>query len=882
MLHFKTGENLSARHRPSNSVYIIIQNTVLCLIILILAFYAYGQFVVHTPTFFNARCSSYTQIWSWKSPDGKIQSFIAPGYVKVPEPMAVDLESDLPDDIPEDTYLFLRSSSDLRVIIDGNEREYFHISYPPFPGGNTKAFWLPIRLYPEDAGKTLVLMRNDINSHNHSLGPCYIGNMQGFIRVEFQNNGFILLMAFTLLIFGGMTSVVSIVLRLIRKRSFPLMYLSFGVLASAFWLILDNFTYPFLFGKYYIDGVVEYLIVMLIPFAFISYLNLLQKRRYQIYCNIANGVLLADFFLWTFLHFTGISDFNDTMIPMNIILGVVLVSFIPLTVYDIMVKKNRDYFALSIGYAVLLTMVICEIVHINLNVHNNDGMFVSIGLLAVLVFAILHEINSLRMLQARTIRATESNRAKSTFITNISNEILTPINEIIDKNEQILRQDPTGDIREHSESIRRAGSSLLNIINDILDFSKIEQGKLEIINADYDIRALLLDVTSVIKSMADGKGLRFNIEISETLPTILYGDSARIREILINLLNNAVKYTPKGIVTLSVEMKEEASKKSVLVCCVKDTGIGIKDEDKDKLFKQFERLYFSKNISIDGSGLGLAITGNLLRLMNGTVECNSAYGVGTEFIVSLPQKITDPAPIGDFETYRLATLSDMKLSGTKVSDLKVSDTKVPDTTQDTHIFRAEDTGRALSDQLSNYETSTTAPAQSGSSTISATPTQNVSGTGSDASTQNVSGTGSDVSTQKMSNAVPVAPAENKSGGESETAGRSTSVIDSEVGLHYCGGMEDFYKDALSMYAEVLPEKMAELTEFLKKKDFVNYEVLVHSVKSNSLTIGATDLSETAKSLEHACKEGDHEFVELNHENMICMAEIVLEECRKML
>ncbi len=266
------------------------------------------------------------------------------------------------------------------------------------------------------------------------------------------------------------------------------------------------------------------------------------------------------------------------------------------------------------------------------------------------------------------MRAAEmANAAKSEFLANMSHEIRTPINAMLGMNEIILRdslqarQAPTleredaralfGDICRYAGDIDSAGNSLLGIINDILDFSKIEAGKIEIFSAPYKLSSVLNDVSNMILFKARSKDLNFQVEVDETIPDILNGDEVRVRQIITNLLNNAVKYTEQGNVILSVRTGPgtlQEGKALNLIISVRDTGIGIREEDIGRLFAKFERVDLEHNSSIEGTGLGLAITKNLLDLMGGKIDVKSIYGVGSVFTVTLPQTVVSLEPVGNF------------------------------------------------------------------------------------------------------------------------------------------------------------------------------------------------------------------------------------------
>ena len=203
-------------------------------------------------------------------------------------------------------------------------------------------------------------------------------------------------------------------------------------------------------------------------------------------------------------------------------------------------------------------------------------------------------------------------------------------------------------MKKYALEIKSAGNTLLSIINDILDLSKIESGNFEIIPVSYDLASALNDVMNLTKHRADKKGLEYRLIVSENIPSVLYGDEIRIRQIMLNIINNAIKYTEEG--SVEIEVSHESLEKDLINLSIRvtDTGIGIREEDKDKLFKSFQRLDERKNRSIEGTGLGLHITMRLLSMMDGYVDVKSVYGKGSTFLVTIPQKVIKEEPIGDF------------------------------------------------------------------------------------------------------------------------------------------------------------------------------------------------------------------------------------------
>ena len=268
------------------------------------------------------------------------------------------------------------------------------------------------------------------------------------------------------------------------------------------------------------------------------------------------------------------------------------------------------------------------------------------------LYALIDETEHFRYMDAlkeqRAI-ADRANEAKSAFLASMSHEIRTPINAVLGLDEMILRETGEEHIRAYAHDIQSSGKSLLSIVNDILDLSKIEAGKMEIIPCDYDLRALLNDLCTMTETRAKSKSLDFIVRVDESTPCLLFGDDTRIKQCVLNLLTNAVKYTPSGSVTLAVGYERTGVDEIQLRFTVADTGIGIKAEDLEKLSKPFERIEEKRNKSIEGTGLGMSIVNGLLAKMNAPLSVKSEYGKGSEFSFAVTQTVRDWKKIGTRE-----------------------------------------------------------------------------------------------------------------------------------------------------------------------------------------------------------------------------------------
>ena len=288
------------------------------------------------------------------------------------------------------------------------------------------------------------------------------------------------------------------------------------------------------------------------------------------------------------------------------------------------------------------------------------GLFVSellililLVICAVMVYRLLSDLirwqdnMNLRMQEAADT-AIAAGKAKSRFLAQMSHEIRTPINAVLGMNEMILRESGDDAILGYASNIQTAGKTLLYLINSILDFSKIEEGKMEIIPVEYDTSSLINNLVVSISERAKEKGLKLTLDVDETLPSRLYGDDVRLSQVIMNILTNAVKYTERGEVRFSITGKAQEQGNIALSVSVKDTGIGIREEDIPRLFESFERLDEVRNHNIEGTGLGMSIVTRLLKMMGSELQVESVYGEGSIFSFTVQQKVMSDKPIGNY------------------------------------------------------------------------------------------------------------------------------------------------------------------------------------------------------------------------------------------
>ena len=276
--------------------------------------------------------------------------------------------------------------------------------------------------------------------------------------------------------------------------------------------------------------------------------------------------------------------------------------------------------------------------------------FIEVFCFLAVIFLIMTHRNIMRVDEVvrETERAENESMTKSSFLASMSHEIRTPVNAVLGINEMILREFDDPKLTGYATNIKDAGNTLLNVINDVLDYSKMESGKLNIVPVDYDLSEMINEIYMMIRTRAAEKNLDLIIDVDETIPHMLNGDSLRVKQCALNILTNAVKYTKRGKVVFSVTYQQLQDGSGNYTFSVQDTGIGIKQEDMERLFIPFERIDEVKNHGIEGTGLGLSITQRLLEIMDSSLKVSSVYGEGSTFSFTVRQFVLDPEPIGNF------------------------------------------------------------------------------------------------------------------------------------------------------------------------------------------------------------------------------------------
>lgn len=594
-------------------------------------------------------CRTFESEWSQIHADGTETPIEVPGKVDAEYGELVTISTTIPDDIiPGECLAFRPIWQDVSIYVGDELRmEYTTKDSRPF-GTNSPMRYLLLELEADDAGKELIYQCTSNSKYSGDFRIVLIGDRMSIWTYLLMDSGARMITAVFLLLLSIFCILVCIILKFVYKKNLDLNYLAWTLFFCAFWMLSETALRQLLVKNISILSYYAYWCLMMIPIPLITYINEIQNHRYKklyVFQFAYSSTLLT---VSTLLQIFDIVQFVEVIPLIHIGLITAITSIIITITIDTIKKKLKEYLFVGIGLYGMLFTAIIEILMYYIGADLSLGTVLAIGLMFLLITAIIKTGQDLFKSEKIRQQAISAREAQAKFLANMSHEIRTPINAIIGMNEMILRENEDDAINGYANNIQSASTMLLGLINDVLDFSKIEAGQLELIEENYKLPTLLESELLLLNTRAANKPISTMIDIDPELPTELLGDELRIKQILTNLISNAVKYTENGTVTLKATFNPIDENNIELVVSVIDTGIGIKEDEIPKLFDSFKRLELNKNRTIQGTGLGLNIAKQLIDLMHGKILVESEYGKGSTFTVYIPQKLIDKQPIGKF------------------------------------------------------------------------------------------------------------------------------------------------------------------------------------------------------------------------------------------
>lgn len=584
--------------------------------------------------------------WTLSTPDKTYEDVELPMRIPARAGDVVVLERILPDRIVgTDCISFREIHQNIKVYINGELREEYNLSNERLKWNNPISRYFYVELTPEDSRAQLRIEGVAPRNGDRTITKVFYGDKVAifYSYVGSQMVGIVFGIAFFAM--GIIGIVVGQVLRFATKGRVKVDSISWAMLIVAIWNMTQSNYREYFFPNLGMAKVVPYFCLLVLPMFLSTYLDWIQQRRYQKIHGAFVLVCFADFLLWTALVMAKVSSPEDCVWVAFLLLYTEFAIGIYTYIKDLRNHEREHYSEVIFGYVAAAIGGVAQIVVYLSAFERMDGLYLGSGFL---ILTIMVFMNATRMLMHLRVEK-EAAETKSRFLASMSHELRTPINAIMGMNEAIKHESTEESIVSYAEDVDKAGKLLLHLVNDILDFTKLDSGNMKLVPEPFDIKRCMMACYSIVETRAKDKQLEVSVNIVENMPSLLYGDEIRIQQIIINLLSNAIKYTESGKIAVDLSFERKNEREIELEYSVADTGRGIKQEDLATLFADFYRADEYANHQIEGTGLGLAITKGIVGLMNGTIDVESTYGVGSKFSVKIPMRVMSWDKVGSFD-----------------------------------------------------------------------------------------------------------------------------------------------------------------------------------------------------------------------------------------
>ena len=632
----------------SKFIYQIVLVAGMIIYFFIIALMVYGEnYLPDERDYTSYNLEDYSQGWVRIHDDGTAESIEIPGQYQAEKSheFTIERQIDIGDEI---LYIsFDSAKQDINAYVDGELRYSYSTKDTRMFGKNSPGALMFIPIYPSDNGKTISIVFIGDNNYSGVLDEITIGTQLGIVKSLLAREKFSIMMTLMLITLGFIAFIIGVVVHMTYKRTMPLFYAGWAAMCAGTWALAETNLRQFIAPNYSLISYMTYLSLMMLPFIMAFYFDRLQEGRYRIIYLILSVLEVFVAYIAILLQFLNDTDLSDVLMYAFVSIVLTMVVFLVTTVVDFIQGNIKRSLAELIGIFGAMIAGLIQIITYRTRPTTVDRGILLFGLLFLIVMSYLRALADVRSMERDMFAAVKAQEASTAFLTRMSHEMRTPINAILGMNKMILRECKEENILDYARDVNGAGNYLLSIVNEVLDLAKVNAGKIDINVAEYELMDMVRECYALVRPRAKASRLSFEVDMSDVLPEKLRGDKEHIIQIVTNLLTNAVKYTPEGRITLSVQGKITDGK-LMLIIAVSDTGIGVSEESIPYLFDSFKRVGEFSQTKIEGTGLGLTITKQLVDLMDGSISVKSEVGKGTTFTVVIPQEICSDEPCGTF------------------------------------------------------------------------------------------------------------------------------------------------------------------------------------------------------------------------------------------
>lgn len=624
--------------------------------------YVVVAFDVKDMTLSKGETYDFNTGWIIEREDGSREEIKLPYYEECAANAVIRIKNVIPEEYRGKTLSFITADKNMLIYMDGELVYEFGVnderSFGNTPGSITNFVDIPSEM---TKGEIVIELTSPYENYGACIDAMTISNRDISILNMFNRNMLGFACAIIMLLTSVMFCILALAQKMLKQGTEGTEYLAMYSFLSFIYYCIETKAMNLFYGNQTVYSVAVFLILMSMPMFMLAYFikRFEFENRKSIHevliLSIINACVQIPLQLFGVFDFMDMALFSHALLFISII--VTILNLLTISKRSTNLNYKTDIAALFIlgasGAMDIVRNYTLKAEHIEKFSRYGATVFFVIMLMTHIVGIIRKYVSALEenavLLEQKVELAEKKNEAKTVFLTRMSHEIRTPINAVLGMNKMIINETKEDTIKEYAQDVESAAQALLGVVNEILDLSKIEAGKMNLVECKYDTSSMLYDVSNMIAVRAQTKDLDFAVNIDKNTPATLYGDDMKIRQVLINLLSNAVKYTNEGTVTLTLGCDKTPDERNVyLTFSVKDTGIGIKEEDMPKLFGEYERIEEEKNRAVEGTGLGMSIAIQFLKLMDSHLEVESKYGCGSTFSFRVKQEIVDDTPIGDF------------------------------------------------------------------------------------------------------------------------------------------------------------------------------------------------------------------------------------------